>query len=79
MKKFKIIVIAIVLLLSLIVILQNMNPVNTNLIFWEFSLPRAFLLFLTFSLGFIAGLLAAIRFEGKSEKKREHVSGREKP
>lgn len=75
MKKFKIIVIAIVLLLSLIVILQNMQSVDTNFIFWKFSLPGAFLLFLTFLFGFIAGLLAAIRFEGKSEKKREVASG----
>ena len=78
MKKFKIIVITIVLLLSLIVILQNMQPVETKFIFWMFTLPGAFLLFLTFVLGFIAGLLMAIRFEGKSEKKREVISGRDK-
>lgn len=76
MKKFKIIVIAIVLLLSLIVILQNMHSVKTNLLFWEFSLPGAFLLFLIFLLGFIAGLLAALRFESKSDKKREEITGR---
>ena len=74
MKKFKIIVIVIVLLLSLIVILQNMQSVRTNFLFWEFSLPRALLLFLTFFFGFIAGLLVAIRFEGKSDKKREAIS-----
>ena len=78
MKKFKIIVIAVVLLLSLIVILQNMQSVNTNFIFWEFSLPRAFLLFLTFLFGFITGLLTALHFEGKFEKKHEITSGREK-
>lgn len=78
MKKLKIIVIAIVLLLSLIVILQNMQPVEMKFIFWMRTLPGAFLLFLTFSLGFIAGLLAALRFEGKSEKKREALSDREK-
>ena len=78
MKKIKIIVIAIVLLLSLIVILQNMHPVNTHFIFWEFSLPGALLLFLTFMFGFIAGLLAAIRFEGKSEKRQKVVSHQDK-
>jgi uncharacterized integral membrane protein len=75
MKKFKIIVMAIVLLLSLIVILQNMHPFRANILFWEFPLPGAFLLFLTFMFGFIAGLLVAIRFESKSEKKQEVVSG----
>ena len=78
MKKYKIIIIAIVLLLSLIVILQNMHPFSTNFIFWKFSLPGAFLLFLTFMFGFIAGLLTAIRFESKSEKKQEVVSDKNK-
>ena len=76
MKKFKMVVIAIVLLLSLIVILQNTEPVKTKFLFKTFELPRAFLLFLTFLFGFIAGLLAAIRFEGKSDKKREVTSDR---
>ena len=75
MKKFKIIVMAIVILLSLIVILQNMQPVEMKFIFWMRTLPGAFLLFLTFLFGFIAGLLAALRFERKSEKKREVASG----
>jgi hypothetical protein len=55
-----------------------MHSVRTNLLFWEFSLPGAFLLFLTFLFGFIAGLLAAIRYEGKSGKKQEVVSGKNK-
>ncbi|MBN2181449.1 MAG: LapA family protein [Sedimentisphaerales bacterium] len=78
MKKFKIILIAVVLLLVLVVILQNTDPVNTKFLFWSFPLPRALLLFLTFMFGFIAGLLAVIRFERKTEKKPETVAGREK-
>ena len=77
MKKFKVIVIAIVLLLVLIVILQNTETVQTKFLFLSFELPRAFLLFLAFLSGFIAGLLAVIRFDGKSKKKREVVSGKE--
>lgn len=75
MKKFKIIVIAIVLLLVLVVILQNTESVNIAFLFWSFPLPRALLLFLTFVFGVIAGLLAAMRFEGKSEKKQQTSSG----
>lgn len=74
MKKFKIIVILVVLLLALIVILQNSRVVETKILFWSFNLPRAFLLFLTFMFGFIAGLLVVIRFEGKARKKRELAS-----
>ena len=77
MKKFKIIVIVVLLLLALIVILQNTESVETKFLFWTLTLPRAFLLFLAFLSGFIAGLLAVIRFDGKSKKKREVVSGKE--
>jgi putative membrane protein len=75
MKKYKIIIILILLLLVLVVILQNTGPVVTNFLFFEFSLPRALLLFLTFAFGFIAGLLVAMRFEGKTEKKHDTASG----
>ncbi len=78
MKKYKIIVILVVLLLSLIVILQNSQPVGTKFLFWTFTLPRAFLLFLTFMFGFVAGLFVLIGFEGKVKKKREIKAGEEK-
>jgi len=78
MKKFKIITIIVVLLLVLIIILQNTQSVETDFLFFKFSLPAAFLLFLTFMFGFIAGLLAVVRFEGKSKKKHDTASGSEK-
>lgn len=70
MKKFKVIVIIIVLLLTVIVILQNTESVETRFLFARLNLPRAFLLFLTFIFGFIGGLLAALSFVGKNEKKK---------
>jgi len=78
MKKYKIIIILIVLLLALIVILQNTQSVETKFLLVKFAMPRAFLLFLTFMFGFIAGLLVVIRFEGKTKEKREVVSDSEK-
>jgi len=68
MKKLKIITIAVVLLLVLIVILQNTQSVETKLLFVKITMPRAFLLMLTFLFGFIAGLLATLRFESKTSK-----------
>jgi uncharacterized integral membrane protein len=55
-----------------------MQPVEMKFLFLERNLPGALLLFLTFSFGFIAGLLVMIRFESKSEKKREVASGSDK-
>jgi len=68
MKKFKIIVISVVLLLFLIVILQNTQSVETKLLFAKITMPRAFLLMLTFVFGFIAGLLTTLRLDSKTKK-----------
>jgi len=68
MKKFKIIAIAVVLLLFLIVILQNTQSVETKLLFAEITMPAAFLLMLTFAFGFIAGLLTTLRLGSKTRK-----------
>ncbi|MFC1780733.1 lipopolysaccharide assembly protein LapA domain-containing protein [Planctomycetota bacterium] len=78
MKKFKIIVIVVVLLFTLIVILQNTESVETRFLFAKFGLPRAFLLFLTFIFGFIGGLLVALDFEGKNKKKQKAQVVKEK-
>ena len=68
MKKFKIIAIAVVLLLVLIVTLQNTQSVETKLLFAKITMPRAFLLMLTFLFGFIAGLLTTLRLGSKTKK-----------
>ena len=68
MKKFKIIAIAVVLLLVLIVTLQNTQSVETKLLFAKITMPRAFLLMLAFLFGFVAGLLATLRLESKADK-----------
>jgi putative membrane protein len=52
------IVIAVVLTVFLIVfVLQNTDIVIVNFWFWDLSLPRALLLFVTFALGLIIGLI----------------------
>ena len=70
MKKFKTIVITVVLLLVIVLILQNTQSVETKFLFARITMPRAFLLMLTFLFGFIAGLLATLRFERKADKKQ---------
>jgi len=69
MKNFKTITIAVVILLVLIVILQNTQAVETKFLFVTVTMPRAFLLMMTFLFGFIAGLLIKLRLEGKKTKK----------
>ena len=73
MKRFKIIAIAVVLVLVLIVILQNTQSVETKFLFVKITMPRAFLLMLTFLFGFITGLLVTLRLEAKTEKKHKNI------
>ena len=44
-------------LVGLILIIQNVETVETRILFYTFSLPRAFLLFGTFVVGFVLGSL----------------------
>jgi len=71
MKNFKTITIAVVILLFLIVILQNTQSVETKFLFVRVTMPRAFLLMLTFLFGFVAGLFVTLRLKGKKPKKTQ--------
>jgi len=68
MKNTKMIMMIVVSLLVLIVALQNTTSVRTKILFITIEMPRAFLLFLTFLIGFITGMISAISFSGKSKK-----------
>ena len=59
MSRIKIIVIAIVALLTLIVVLQNTKSVETKILFITIEMPRAALLFVTALVGFVLGFLVA--------------------
>jgi uncharacterized integral membrane protein len=59
MKSFRFIVVLVVAILVLIVILQNMEAVDTRILFVTITMPRAALLFITLVIGFIAGLILA--------------------
>jgi len=62
MNKLKMTVIIVISLAVLIVVLQNTQSVETKLLFVTITMPRAFLLLLTFLFGFIAGAILTMRF-----------------
>ena len=68
MTKLKIIVMAVIGLLTLIVVLQNTEEVKTRLLFVNVEMPRAALLFGTLLIGFLLGVLTAGRLVGKAKK-----------
>ena len=73
MKKFKIILIVVILLLALIVSLQNTEAVETKFLLMTVTMPRVLLLLLTFVLGFVGGMVTASFILRKSDKSREQV------
>lgn len=72
MKKVKIILIITILLIAVVVSLQNKEAVETKFLFATITLPRVLLLLLTFTLGFVGGIITAsviLKKSGKSQKK----------
>ena len=61
MKRAKMIGILILALSVGIIVLQNTESVQTKILFFTFTMPRAVLLFLTALIGFIMGVLSSLR------------------
>ena len=65
MKKIKLVLIVILLVVIAIIILQNTESVETHLLFYTITMPRALLLLSTACLGYIIGLFSAIHIGRK--------------
>ena len=68
MKKFKIILVIVVLTLAVVVALQNKEQVETKFLFTSITMPRVLLLLSTLTLGFFIGLITASVLSRKSGK-----------
>ena len=55
--KSKIVIIIVLAVLLIIFVLQNTDMVVVKFWFWDASIPRALLLFVTFAVGLIIGLM----------------------
>ncbi len=67
MTKSRLITASVIVLLALLVILQNTQPVTTRILIFSFTLSNAVLLTLTFLIGLAAGLILSMR---KAAKKK---------
>jgi len=59
MRKAKLVAIVVISILTVIIFLQNTEPVQARLLFLEVQMSRALLLMLTFALGLVTGILVA--------------------
>ena len=69
MNRFKMISITILAILGVIIILQNMETVETQLLFFTIPMPRAVLLMVTTLIGFALGVLVSFFFQRKEQTK----------
>ncbi len=68
MKKARIILIIVIVLAALIVSFQNTEAVETKFLLLTISMPRVLLLLLTFTLGFVGGMITASFILRKPDK-----------
>jgi uncharacterized integral membrane protein len=70
MKRLKLFGALTVVLLSVIVILQNTQPVQTKFLFVTITMPNAVLLGLTLLIGIAAGILFSLTLSGKRKTRK---------
>ena len=70
MTKFKWIVIGLLACLSLIIVFQNLEPINVQLLFVKVSMPLAAMLTITLVVGFVLGLFASAIWRMQSWRAR---------
>lgn len=65
MKKAKLIIILILAVLTGIIILQNLDSIDTRVLFITITMPRALFLALTWLVGLICGVLIPLQWKSK--------------
>ncbi len=65
MQKIKLVVAVVAAVITLIIVLQNTEPVVTRVLFATIEMPRAVLLFGTSAVGFLMGVLVSMHLSGK--------------
>jgi uncharacterized integral membrane protein len=63
--KTKLVIIIILLIFTVVIVLQNTNPVKFKLLFWDFQASLIILLLLVFLIGVIIGFIIPKLFKKK--------------
>ncbi len=71
---FKIYLILFLILLLIIFVLQNTQPVDFTFLFFSFKITQVLLLFLTFAVGLVVGIL----LPDFIKKRKENINNEEK-
>jgi uncharacterized integral membrane protein len=71
MVRAKLIAAFVLVLVGLVVVLQNTQPVETKFLFMAVTMPLAALVALTMLIGMAVGILVALGLSGRKPKKTE--------
>lgn len=71
MKKFKVILIFVIIAIAVIVALQNVEQSDIKILWMTRTMPRMLLILVTFALGFLGGLITASLILRKSTKEKK--------
>ena len=74
MNKTKLILIGVLIIIVAIIILQNTQSVDTKILFFTLTMPRAVLLLLMSLIGFVIGIFTVFHYISK-RKQREIKNG----
>ncbi len=75
MRKVKLIAIVVVSILTIVILVQNTEPVQARIFLWGVQMSLALLMMLTFFLGFVAGILVPTYFLRKPSEKSKPGPG----
>ncbi len=59
-------------IIILIIIIQNVQPVPTSVLFWTINLPHIFLLFIVFAIGILIGMMLPGLMSKKPEAEKKN-------
>lgn len=74
-SRIKLAALGLLLLLTVVIVLQNTETVETKLLFFTLSMPRAALLFGALTIGFSVGVLVANRLASRTADGEPSKSG----
>jgi uncharacterized integral membrane protein len=75
MRKVKLVVIIVISILTIVILLQNAEPVQARVLFATVQMSQALLMMLTFVLGFVVGILVPTYFLRKTGGKAKPSPG----
>lgn len=69
MKQTKLILIGVLIIIAAVLTIQNTQPVDTHILFFTITMPRAVLLLLMTLIGFVIGVFTVFHYIGKRSRR----------